>query len=462
MDKLIITSADGHAVIPPEKWPDYLEPKFHKYLQRLEEDREMFSGNMARLGGLRVTDEQQKIFDKDKNFNSGQWGIWNHDIRLKEMDREGIAAEFVFPGDFRAIDLFWNTTNATYALPALDAGARGFNRWCSDEFGRSKDRMLMIGAPLVGIDRQAVLDEAEFLADKGFTGVFTPGYCAVPTQIPVFESYWDPVFASYAEKSLTLITHAGYGMPQGYMHAEVEAAASKVRAAGGGEKEMITELLTGVFNDHGVFSDLRSRQSLWIFILGGIFDRHPKLKVMLTEVRGDWVPDVLKLVDAYWERNRGKLPNKRRPSEYWGDQIIAGLSFMKKSEVENRHEIGVSSMAFGRDYPHTEATWPNTIEYFSDIFQGVPEAEVKAILGENMVRFLGLDRDHLQAIANRIDAPTYQQIAERGPMSEAMVKHLSLRCGYSDDWEGSRRLGELEAMLKVDIPRLQAAASVFA
>lgn len=462
MENLIITSADGHAVIPPQKWAEYLEPKYHKYLERLHEDRELFSGNMARLGGLRVDEAQQKIFDKDKNFNDGQMGVWDHDTRLKEMDREGIAAEFVFPGDFRSIDLFWNTTNATYALPALDAGARGFNRWCSDEFGQSKDRMLMIGAPLAGMDMRAVLDEAEFMAEKGFKGVYTPGYCAVPTQIPVFEVYWDQVFASYAEKGLTLITHAGYGMPQGYMHAEVEAAASKVRAAGGGEKEMIHELMTGVFNDHGVFSDLRSRQSLWIFILGGILDRHPKLKIMLTEVRADWVPSALKLVDAYWEKNRDKLPNKRRPSEYWGDQIITGMSFMKKSEVENRYEIGVDNMAFGRDYPHTEGTWPNTVEYFADVLHGVPEAEVKAILGENMVRFLGLDRDYLQGVANRINAPTYQQIVDRGPMSPEMVRHMHMRNGYSDPWEGDRRLFEMEPMLQVDIPRLQAANSVYA
>lgn len=462
MDKLIITSADGHAVIPPQKWADYLDPKYHHYLERLHEDRELFSGNMAKLGGLRVNEEQQRIFDKDKNFEAGQKGVWDHDTRLAEMDREGIAAEVMFPGDFRAIDLFWNTTNATYALPALDAGARAFNRWALDEFGQSKDRMRLIGAPLVGIDIQSVLDEADFMATSGFQGVYTPGYCSVPGQIPVYEKYWDPVFASYAEKGLTQITHAGYGMPQGYMHSEVEAAASKVRAAGGGDAEMAHELISGVFNSNGVFADLRSRQSVWTFILGGILDRHPNLKIMLTEVRADWVPSALKLIDAYWEKNRDKLPNKRRPSEYWGDQIMAGLSFMKRTEIEHRHEIGVGAMAFGRDYPHTEGTWPNTVEYLADVFQGVPEAEVKGIIGENMARFLGLDMDYLQGVANRINAPTYEQLVGRGPMSPEMVKHMQLRNSYTDPWEGDRRLADMEHMLQIDIPRLQAANSVYA
>jgi hypothetical protein len=458
MEKVIITSADGHAVIPPELWPEYLDKKFHKYLQRLHEDRELFSGSMAHLGGLRVSDEQRPVFDKAGRFDEGQWGLWNHDVRIAEMDREGIAAEFAFPGDFRSIDLFWNTTNATYAIPALDAGARAYNRWCSDTFGKSKDRILMIAAPLSGLNIQDVLDEADWLADHGFAGTYTPCYCALPTQVPVFEPYWAPVFAAYAERGLTLITHAGYGMPQGYMHAEVEAAASENRAAGGDMAALGVRLMTGVFNDHGVFNDLRSRQVLWHFVMGGIFDRHPDLRMMITEVRADWIPAVLRMMDKVWEANRDKIACKRRPSEYWGVNMIAGLSFMKKSELAMRHEIGVKTMAFGRDYPHTEATWPNTNEYLGDLFQGVPEDEGRDILGENMVRFLGLDRAHLAKIADRI-APTYQELQARGAMPEALVKHLDFRCGYSEPAEDGRRLPELEAMLMRDIPRLAAAAA---
>jgi len=458
MEKVIITSADGHAVIPPQLWPEYLDKKYHKYLQRLHEDRELFSGSMAHLGTLRVSDSERPVFDKAGRFDEGQWGLWDHDVRIAEMDREGIAAEFAFPGDFRSIDLFWNTTNATYAIPALDAGARAYNRWCSDTFGKSKDRILMIAAPLSGLNLQEVLDEADWLADHGFAGTYTPCYCALPNQIPVFEPYWDPVFASYAERNLTLITHAGYGMPQGYMHAEVEAAASENKAEGGDIAALGHKLMTGVFNDHGVFSDLRSRQVLWHFIMGGIFDRHPNLRMMITEVRADWIPAVLQMMDKVWEANRDKIACKRRPSEYWGVNMIAGLSFMKKSELAMRHEIGVKMMAFGRDYPHTEATWPNTNEYLGDLFQGVPEDEGRDILGENMVRFLGLDRAYLASIAERI-APTYPELLARGAMPEALVTHLNFRCGYSEAPEDGRRLPELEAMLMRDIPRLAAAVS---
>ncbi|SFF82724.1 Amidohydrolase [Novosphingobium sp. CF614] len=461
MEKLVIASADSHAGMPPELWAEYLEPKYHKYLARLRDEHRLFGDTMQMLCDLRTPDAARPIFDRDGCFERGHLGLWDLDVRLAQMDREGIAAELVFPGDFRSFDMFWNTVNGTYSLAAVDAGARGFNRWCADAFGSAGDRLLLIGAPLSGLDRQAVLDEADFMAGHGFAGVFTPGYCALPTQIPVFEAEWDPVFAAYAERNLTLITHAGYGIPQGFMFSEVEAAAAEVKAEDGGPQDLIRKLTTTVFNDSGVFADLRSRQGLWQFMLGGVFDRHPALKMMVTEIRADWIPATLALLDRVWERNRDRLPARRAPSEYWGTNCIAGLSFMNKAELAMRHEIGVETMAFGRDYPHGEGTWPNTIDYFADIFQGVPEKEVRAILGGNMIRFLGLDPAHLAAIAERIDAPTYREIAEKGSLSQDLAAHLAMRCGYAKPSEGDRRVAEMEPLLERDIPRLAAAGSAW-
>jgi hypothetical protein len=201
---------------------------------------------------------------------------------------------------------------------------------------------------------------------------------------------------------------------------------------------------------------------MWQLMLSGVFDRHPTLKMMVTEVRADWIPATLKLLDQVWEKNRDRLPAKRRPSEYWGLNCIAGLSFMNKAELAMRDELGVATMAFGRDYPHGEGTWPNTIDYLADLFQGVAESEVRAILGDNMIRFLGLDRAHLAAIAARIAAPTYRQIVEAGALSPELETHLNYRCGYSKPWEGDRRIAEIAPMIERDIPRLVAASTAYA
>ena len=38
-------------------------------------------------------------------------------------------------------------------------------------------------------------------------------------------------------------------------------------------------------------------------------------KLVMTEVRGDWLPETLRHLDAAYERARADLPAKRRPSE---------------------------------------------------------------------------------------------------------------------------------------------------
>jgi hypothetical protein len=224
--------------------------------------------------------------------------------------------------------------------------------------------------------------------------------------------------------------------------------------------ELASKLIGGIFNAKGVFSDLRSRKVVWQLMLAGVFDRHPGLKMMETEVRGDWIPAALAMLDQAWEQHRSSLAAKRRPSEYWQSNCMAGLSFMNKAEVNMRREIGVDTLAFGRDYPHTESTWPNTLTYFSDLFRSVPENEVRAVLGGNLVRFFGLDRAKLAKLADRI-GPTFKQIAEGAGLSPELLAHLNMRCGYSNPPEGGERVPEMEALLTADLPRIAAASLVF-
>ena len=77
---------------------------------------------------------------------------------------------------------------------------------------------------------------------------------------------------------------------------------------------------------------------------------------------------------------------------------IVGASFMHKAEIEQRDDIGVDHLLFGRDYPHGEGTWPNTRAMLDDLFVGVSEADTRAILGENAIRFFGLDGAAIDAV----------------------------------------------------------------
>ena len=150
---------------------------------------------------------------------------------------------------------------------------------------------------------------------------------------------------------------------------------------------------------------------MWQLMLAGVFDRHPGLRLVPTEVRADWIPGTIAALDERFDR--GDTPLQQRPSEYWHQNFFVTPSSVHRCEMEMRHEIGVEEMIFGTDYPHPEGTWPNTQDWIRAAFDGVPEAEARAILGENAIRCFRLDRDKLAKVAERI-APKAEDVLGGG------------------------------------------------
>jgi predicted TIM-barrel fold metal-dependent hydrolase len=150
-----------------------------------------------------------------------------------------------------------------------------------------------------------------------------------------------------------------------------------------------------------------------------VFERFPKLKVSITEGTTIWVPEFLQLLDQRYSETHysAKLGDYRshlsmKPSEYFARNIGLGASCMPRREAELRHEIGIGNIMWGSDYPHPEGAWPFTGKQITESFIGLPENEIKAMLGGNAVEFYGFDEAKLRPIADRI-GPTTQSL--RGP-----------------------------------------------
>ena len=141
-------------------------------------------------------------------------------------------------------------------------------------------------------------------------------------------------------------------------------------------------------------------------IFGGVFERHPGLKLVYTELRVTWVPDLLRNMDSLYSGDSTPETHceliSKPPSEYWYAHCYNSGSFLAPFEVALRHEVGLRNQMWGADYPHTEGTWPRTILSLRNTFHDVPEDEARMILGENAVDAFGLDRRSLRAVADRI------------------------------------------------------------
>jgi hypothetical protein len=189
--------------------------------------------------------------------------------------------------------------------------------------------------------------------------------------------------------------------------------------------------LTGTENAESPFAmDLRPRRGIWQIIFSGVFDRYPNLKLVLAECRGDWVPEFKALLDERFLAAKPRPKIKRLPSEYFGRNVFIVPSNPRPLEVERRHGIGLDAWLFGADYPHPEGTWPNTRTWLQAAFKGVPENEMRAMLGENAIKVYGLDKDWLAGIAAKI-GPNAGDILGDHKIAEHVIADFNQRSGFN-------------------------------
>jgi predicted TIM-barrel fold metal-dependent hydrolase len=321
-----------------------------------------------------------------------------------------------------------------------------------ETFGAS-DRILLAGVTghTPCRDMDATLAETRWIADHGFVGTMAPGSTGYPDMPPLYDGYWDPLWALCAERGLTVIVHAGYGTTPGPFFSEVSDVYDEMQVTGkGGPTDALLRRFSTSTMTARFFNSLDTRRPLWQLTLGGVLDRHPDLKLLLTEVRADWLPALLRHLDAVFDRHRDELPARRRPSEYWQTNCMTCLSFAHRVEVEMRHEMWIDTVAFGRDYPHPEGSWPNTRAWIRDAFDGVPERELRLMLGENAMIRLGLDRTALERAAERI-GPAFDQLMGAPEVTTELRQHFDLRGGYLKPAEGGDRLAEVEPSIATDV-----------
>ena len=82
-----------------------------------------------------------------------------------------------------------------------------------------------------------------------------------------------------------------------------------------------------------------SRRSAHLLIFAGVFERHPELKLVLTEQPGEWWPAMADELDSVHRANTGwGGPLKKQvplaPSEYLHRNVWIGASFLSRAEAQ--------------------------------------------------------------------------------------------------------------------------------
>jgi predicted TIM-barrel fold metal-dependent hydrolase len=398
--RLTIVSGDGHVAAPVEMYAQYLEDRYKPEIIELIRENVEYLNTFALA--TRPTPEVLAVFDtRNAARSGGEFGSFDIDRRLQEMDAEGIAAEIIHPATQVATLPFFAQVNKPRPPDVRAAGQRAYHRWLADFMAASGGRMIGVAEPGPCLDMDYTVKELTWCAEHGFRSVFLPGATADEALPPLSDPYFAPFWAACDELELVLGVHAGWGQSQQRTWETFAMLKKMVEESGSPESRLEDLAHQMAMNERSPLRlDLGPRRVLWKLMLGGVFDDHPDLKLAMVEIRADWLPATIAHLDSRFERE--DTPLKAKPSEYYQQNVVVTPSSPHRCEVEMRYELGVDHFLFGADFPHWEGTWPNTVDWIRVAFSGVAEAETRRILGENAIDVYHLDRGALKKVADRI------------------------------------------------------------
>jgi predicted TIM-barrel fold metal-dependent hydrolase len=429
-DKLLLISADSHAGGMPEDYRDHFEPEYRGRMDDLIAENNQFLKRS--ISQDRYSKEQlDRIDERGAIRGGGLEGGWNVKRRLQEMDGEGVAAELLNPGHQSSTLPFFNAINKPCSADLRAAGARAYHRWLAEGMAGTGGRLVGTADPGPCHDMAATVRELQWVAEHGFVSVQPPGAVADSTLPPMSDAHYEPFWSTCVETGLVLNAHIGHGFPQMDRGAMMMENPLKdlptLEGIGGNEEDKAA--IRREKNPNGLRDVTYTiRRYIWRMMMSGVLDRHPALKIVLSEVRADWVPATIAFLDKEFER--GDVPMKLKPSEYWARNFYVAPSSPRDYEVAMRHDIGVKQLLMATDYPHPEGTWPNTINWMRAAFVGVAEADARLLLGENALAcFSNMDGPALRKVAQKI-GPSVQDILGAGPVSRELLEDFHRRSGY--------------------------------
>jgi predicted TIM-barrel fold metal-dependent hydrolase len=273
-------------------------------------------------------------------------------LRVVDLDNEGIWAELVYP----SIGIWMSSIQDPKLLAA---GCAAINDWAF-EYQRFNSRYVCT-ATIPLLDADHAVAEIERAAGIGFKAC----YFSVTPCLGVDDWHyemWEPVWAAMADAGLVVAFHIG---------TEAHDAASfhggYFRGPGGA-------LLNYMETTYG------GQRAVSKMIASGVFDRHPDLKVMVSEGGATWGPFVAdRLDEAYRQHHSMVRPQLRRlPSEYLYENVYASFQH-DRSAVAAVTAMGWRNICWGSDYPHIEGTFGHTQKTLHELFDDISAEDRRRI-----------------------------------------------------------------------------------
>jgi len=381
-DRYLLISADTHAGGNHEQYREYLDPE---YRDEFDAWRNRYKNPFRDLHGKK----------RDQN--------WNSERRWAEQESDGTAAEVLFPN---TVPPFFPTGAVIARPPNAEeyrlrlAGIRAHNRWLSDFCSEFPERRAGVGQIFLNDVDDAIAD-VTFIKEHGLRGgALLPGRPDDSDLPPLFDPIYEPLWSACEDLDVPLTHHSGQGSPD--------------------------------YGKHSFSTSLWIAETQWFshrplahLIISGVFERHPRLKFVMTEQGCSWIAPMLNGLDAFHSQMQaGRIGEinysedqvlPMRPSDYFARNCFVGVSFPSPSEAKAMRGLGLDRVMWGSDYPHHESTYPYTTEGLRLAFSDWDVDDVRQVTSRTVAGVYDFDLDALDTIGQQV-GPLVDDVAR--PLEE--------------------------------------------
>jgi predicted TIM-barrel fold metal-dependent hydrolase len=349
-DKIWTHSGDSHFLEPNDLW--------HQILPKAQADRmprtSMLSDTeeLVEVDGKRFTRAVPKIMtakgatgETIAEMSHRPPGARDVNLRLADLDQEGVWAEVMY----QSIGL-WSSLIEDPQL--IREAAHAENEWLVSEIQSiAPDRLVPAALmPMLAVDDAVA--ELQHAAEIGLHLVSLPTGSPPGTEDYNHQS-WDRLWAAAEEAGMVVAFHIG---------TDGGDQAARFRGRGGA-------ILNYVETTYG------GQYAAMKLVTAGAFERHPDLKVLISEGGATWVPFIGdRMNEAYRQHGMFVRPQLAKlPKEYLYTNVYASFQH-DESAPAALWAMGYQNVMFGSDYPHLEGTYGHTQKTLHELFDDVDPA----------------------------------------------------------------------------------------
>jgi predicted TIM-barrel fold metal-dependent hydrolase len=391
-DELVI-DCDGHILEPPDLWERYLEPKYRDRGLRIRVGDDGFEhllidgrpstiarpGQLATLGGMgKGVDEARALRNRamdgevapdrvrgvqpgpnETYLGGAAFGTMDMKERVQLLDREGMATAVLYP----TLGLLWEAE--LFDAELSSAYCRAYNRWIADFCRDSGGRLIPIAHLSLGDPGEAAR-ELERAVRDGCRGAFVCPFTI--TRVPHGDPRHDAVFAAAQDLDVPLAIHPTFEPIAFNVHHRFDHFGWAI-------------WYLNLFAGQGV------QQAFATFFQLGVFERFPRLRVVVLESQAGWIGYFLDRGDATFTGTRlsATVRLKEKPSFYFKRQCFISADPDERTIAALMPHVGEDKFFWASDYPHPDHPG-KYLEELREMVAPMTATGRRGILGENVAR----------------------------------------------------------------------------